>query len=70
MKNMSGKTKSAMNESINSLKMKRDRFEDKLNEMEQSTEENWTRMRNELDESATELDRTYDAFDKEYSIKR
>jgi hypothetical protein len=66
MKTMSGKAKSKMNEGINSLKMKRDRFDSRLNELEQSTEENWTRMRNELDESATELDRTFDTFEKEY----
>ncbi|MDO1445334.1 hypothetical protein Q0590_03680 [Rhodocytophaga aerolata] len=63
---MEGKKNAAMNEGMKSLKIKRDQFEDKLNEIETSTEENWTRMRNELDESAMELESTHKAFTKEY----
>lgn len=56
----------AMKEGMKSLQTKRDQFEDKLNGMEQSTEENWTRMRSELDEKAVELESTHEAFIKEY----
>jgi flagellar biosynthesis GTPase FlhF len=63
---MEGKKNAAMSEGMKSLEIKRDQFEEKLNEMETSTEENWTRMRSELDESATELESTHKAFTKEY----
>jgi len=63
---MEGKSNAAMKEGMKSLQTKRDQFEDGLNEMEQSTEENWTRMRNELDEKALELKRTHEAFTNEY----
>jgi predicted restriction endonuclease len=64
--NMEAKGNAAMKEGMKSLQLKRDQFEDQLNEIEQSTEENWTRVRSELDEKALELERTHEAFTKEY----
>jgi DNA anti-recombination protein RmuC len=66
MDSKSSKANAAMKESMKSLKMKKDQFENSLNDMEQSSEENWTRMRSQVDEKAMELERTHEAFTKEY----
>jgi hypothetical protein len=46
--------------------LKKDQLETSLNDLEQSSEENWTRMRSEVDEKAMELERTHEAFSKQY----
>jgi DNA anti-recombination protein RmuC len=62
----STKANAAMQEGMKSLKLKKDQLETSLNDLEQSSEENWTRMRSEVDEKAMELERTHEAFSKQY----
>lgn len=70
MEKMGSKSKSAMKESINSLKLKRDQFEDKLNNVSQATQSDWMEMKKDVDEKASELNLTYEAFDKQYGMHK
>jgi hypothetical protein len=67
MASMDNKTRKAMQESINSLRIKRDNLDNKIEQMENATADTWAEMKQEVSEAGTELENTWDAFDKEYS---
>lgn len=69
MANMNTKSRKAMQESINSLRIKRKNLDAKLGQMEQATENTWADMKQGINDAATELEKTYDAFDKQYGTK-
>lgn len=67
MSTMDNKSRKAMQESINSLRVKRRNLDSKLSEMEGSTQETWSDMKQGVSDAGTELESTWDAFDKQYS---
>lgn len=69
MASMDNKSRKAMQESINSLRIKRDNLDKKLESMENATADSWSEMKQDVTEAGTELENTWDAFDKEYSSR-
>jgi hypothetical protein len=67
MASMDNKTRKAMQEGINSLRLKRKNLDTKLESLENATAETWANMKQEVTEANTELENTWDAFDKQYS---
>lgn len=66
MEKLSGKSRDAMQESINSLKIKRENLDTKLENLGQASHESWQKMKNEVSEASTELEKTWEAFEKEH----
>lgn len=67
MSTMDNKSRKAMQESINSLRIKRKNLDNKLRDMENATQDSWSGMKQGVSEASTELESTWDAFDKQYS---
>lgn len=67
MSTMDDKSRKSMQESINSLRIKRRNLDDKLKDMEGATKDNWADMKQGVSDAGTELEKTWDAFDKQYS---
>jgi hypothetical protein len=69
MNSMDNKSRKVMQESINSLRIKRDKLDNKIEQMENATADSWAEMKQDVTEAGTELEDTWDAFDKEYSTR-
>ena len=64
MEKLGNKSKAAMKESINSLKIKRNKLDTKLNNLGEASQEAWQDMKNEVSEASTELEKSWEAFEK------
>jgi hypothetical protein len=69
LEGVSDKSSAAINESIKSLKIKKKNLDDKLDEVSQASRENWQDTRNDISEASTELQKSWEAFEKEYNVK-
>jgi septal ring factor EnvC (AmiA/AmiB activator) len=69
MASIDNKSRKAMQESINSLRIKRDNLDNKIEQMENATADSWAEMKQDVTEAGTELENTWDAFDNEYSTR-
>jgi hypothetical protein len=67
MSTMDAKSRKAMQESINSLRVKRRNLDSKLSDLENSTQETWSDMKQGVSDAGTELESTWGAFDKQYN---
>lgn len=69
MEKLSGKSRSAMQESINSLKVKRKNLDGELNKVGEASRETWQDMKNGVSEASEELEKSWEAFEKEYGVR-
>jgi predicted nucleic acid-binding Zn-ribbon protein len=67
LESMDTKSRKAMQESINSLRIKRKNLDTKLQSLENASEDSWAQMKQDVTDAGTELESTWDAFDKQYS---